>query len=355
MGFIGMILRILVVWLAMTPLVAWGDIVIGSWNIQNLGWNNDKRYDKVAHVAGHFDFLAIQELMNEAALERLEQEVEAATGEAWSSMASHALGRSTYREHYAFLWRDSAVEYDSGAVVFIDHRDAFAREPFSAKFRSRRTGQEFAAATVHITYGGSIGERLPEIEALADYWQWLEEVYPETPRLLLGDFNLRPEHQGWEPLLSLGAVPAITTGATTLGLTDGRYANLYDNLWKQPGELGVTDRGILRFPDLFGIGHERARDVISDHAPVYLALGSATLELTAFDGGSVDHAEGTSWCIDLNQSSIEALTELPHVGPARASQIVEARPWASPAELVRVGGLGQSRVQDIKASGLLCE
>jgi len=208
---------------------------------------------------------------------------------------------------------------------------------------------------VHITYGSSIGERLPEIEALADYWQWLEEVYPDSPRLLLGDFNLRPEHQGWEPLLSLGAVPAITTGATTLGLADGRYANLYDNFWKTPGALEVTNRGILRFPELFGIGHERARDVISDHAPVYLALGNASLAPQAFDGDSVGLVESGSWCIDLNQSSIEALTELPHVGPARAAQIVEARPWASAGDLVKVGGLGQGRVQEIKASGLLCE
>lgn len=350
-----MIARLVVVWLAMMPLVAVADIVIGSWNIQNLGWDNDKRYDKVAHVAGHFDFLAIQELMNETALERLEQAVEATTGESWSAMASHALGRSTYREHYAFLWRDSAVEYDSGAVVFIDHRGAFAREPFSAQFRSRRSGQAFAAATVHVTYGSSIGERLPEIEALADYWQWLGEVYPDTPRLLLGDFNLNPDHPGWEPLRDHGVVPVITTGATTLGLFDGRYANLYDNVWKRPGALDVSERGILRFPELFGIGHERARDVISDHAPVYLTLGIATLEPMAFEGELDELAPTMSWCVDLNQSPAEVLTELPHVGPARAADILESRPWASPAELVRVRGLGAERVEAIQTSGLLCE
>jgi endonuclease/exonuclease/phosphatase family metal-dependent hydrolase len=350
-----MIRRLFVAWLALMPLVANADIVIGSWNIQNLGWDNDKRYDKVVHVAGHFDFLAIQELMNETALERLEQKVEALTGESWSSMASHALGRSTYREHYAFLWRDSAVEYDSGAVVFIDHRDMFAREPFSAKFRSRRTGQAFAAATVHITHGSSIGERLPEIEALADYWQWLDEVYPDTPRLLLGDFNLRPQHAGWEPLRELGAIPAINAGATTLGLTDGRYANLYDNIWKLPGALDVSDRGILRFPELFGIGHQRARDVVSDHAPVYVALGTATLELSVFDGVSVELAEGVGWCVDLNQSPAEVLADLPHVGPARAAEIKAGRPWRSASQLVRVGGLGTARVEAIQDSGLLCQ
>ncbi|QJQ94836.1 MULTISPECIES: hypothetical protein [Halomonadaceae] len=61
------------------------------------------------------------------------------------------------------------MEYDSGTVVFIDHRDAFTREPYSAQFRSRRTGQAFAAATLHVIYGSSIGDWLPEIEALDDY------------------------------------------------------------------------------------------------------------------------------------------------------------------------------------------
>ncbi|RCV86936.1 helix-hairpin-helix domain-containing protein [Billgrantia montanilacus] len=341
--------------LTMFPLMSKGDIVICSWNIQNLGWNNNKRFDKVAHVANYCDFLAIQELMNETALERLEQKVEATSGEAWSSMASHALGRSTYREHYAFLWRDSAVEYDSGAVVFIDHRDAFAREPYSAQFRSRRTGQAFAAATVHITYGSSIGDRLPEIEALADYWQWLEEVYPGTPRLLLGDFNLRPQHAGWAPLRELGAIPAITEGATTLGLTDDHYANLYDNIWKISGTLNVSERGIVLFPELFGIGHEWARDVVSDHAPVFITLGSATLETNPSHGHTPHPAGAMSACIDLNTASRESLADLPHVGPARADAIVELRPWEVLEDLSRISGLNHSRLKEIQGSGQLCD
>ncbi|WP_269768685.1 hypothetical protein [Halomonas sp. N3-2A] len=40
--------------------------------------------------------------MNELA--QLEAKIEAISGEAWSSMASHALGLSTYRKHYGFLW-----------------------------------------------------------------------------------------------------------------------------------------------------------------------------------------------------------------------------------------------------------
>jgi hypothetical protein len=55
------------------------------------GWDNNKDYEKVSHIAQHFDAMAIQELINEGALEHIEK----ASGEIWASMASHALGRST--------------------------------------------------------------------------------------------------------------------------------------------------------------------------------------------------------------------------------------------------------------------
>jgi endonuclease/exonuclease/phosphatase family metal-dependent hydrolase len=344
--------------IALSPLPGVADVVVGSWNIQNLGWDNDKRYDKVAHVANHFDFLAIQELMNEVALERLETEVEALSGESWSSMASHALGRSSYREHYAFLWRDSSVEYVDGAAVFFDSGDTFAREPYSARFRSLRSGQVFAVANVHVVYGSSVGDRLSEIEALADYWEWLGEAYHDTPRLLMGDFNLMPHHDAWESLRERGVIPAITQGATTLSPTDGRYANLYDNIWKIKGKLNVSERGIVEFPALFDIDHTRALDEISDHAPVYLALGSAKLTLRPFTiiniYSSLPAANDPVYCIDLNTIDFKTLQELPHIGPARAQNIIEGRPWDHPEQLQRISGLGGERVNDIVLSNLVC-
>lgn len=335
------------------PSAAFADIIIGSWNIQNLGWDNNKRYDKVAHITNHFDILAIQELMNETALVQLKAEVEAVSGESWSSMASHALGRNAYKEHYGFLWRDSAVSYDSSAVVYIDDRDVFAREPFSAQFRSDCSDQAFALANVHITYGSSIGDRLPEIQALASYWQWLEEVYPDTPRLLAGDFNLRPSHDGWSQLRELGAAPAITEGATTLGTTNGVWANLYDNIWHSD-QAPITASGILQFPDLLPSDHVTVRSSVSDHAPVWAALGDAELELKAFDGSTYEAANDAVYCIDLNEATAEQLAELPNVGPARADQIIDMRPWGNVEALTRVSGLGTASVQDIEESGLVC-
>ena len=62
---------------------ATAELAIGSWNIQHLGWDNGKDMAAVAAVAARFDLLAVQELMDPAALQRLERRLEERTGEAY--------------------------------------------------------------------------------------------------------------------------------------------------------------------------------------------------------------------------------------------------------------------------------
>jgi hypothetical protein len=77
-----------------TPAAA--DMTIGSWNLKHLGWNNDKRIDMVVEIAQGADLWAFQEVMDADAVVKLEQQMEEQTGEHWSSMASHEVGRSSY-------------------------------------------------------------------------------------------------------------------------------------------------------------------------------------------------------------------------------------------------------------------
>lgn len=335
---------------------ALSSVSISSFNIKHLGWGDSKDYPALAQVINHFDLVAIQEVMSEDAVAKLAETVSSGTGEKWRYMTSHLIGRGSYKEAYTMMWRDSAVEYVDGAVVFIDNRDKYAREPFSARFREKATGLEFAVANVHILYGDSVSDRTPEIRALADYWQWLGEVYGDTPRLLMGDFNYAPDGDAWQPLKALGAAPAITQGATTLSPRDGRYANLYDNIWHTPGALPITEAGILRFPDILGISHEEARDTVSDHAPVYVVLEGGELNLSRASSDSFDtsQAAANDSCIDLNRSNASTLAELPHIGTARANRIIESRPWRDVRNLTNLNGIGNGRLGDILDSGLLC-
>lgn len=247
-----------------------------------------------------------------------------------------------------------------------------AREPFSARFRTLEDDNIYAIGNIHVLYGDGVSDRLPEIDALSDYWQWMGEIYPETPRILLGDFNLDSQHPAFQGLYDQGATVAVRDGGgTTISTINGRYANHYDHIMVEEGAFSY-DSGVFRFPAVLGMPHEQARKTISDHVPVWVSIHNATgatvtdrrrprapqpqirqyRGTTPVDAGAT---KGSDDCIDLNQSSAEQLVKLPHIGVARSQDIIGGRPWNNTSALTAVKGLGNSRVTDIANSELLCD
>lgn len=301
---------LLVATLLLSALTCAAGINVGSWNIKRLGHGGQKSYPAIASIANKLDFISVQEVMTETGLDKLEIAVEKESGESWTRIESHLVGSRSYKEMYAFLWRDSAVDYIDGAVVYLDRGDKFIREPFSAKFQSKRDGSYFVAATVHILYGKGISGRTPEIKELSEYWNWLSEVYPKTPVMLMGDFNLVHSHAAWSPLKQY-ARPLITKGASTLSSKDGRYANLYDNIWVSSNTtLSINHAGIIDFPKMIGWSHEKSRKHISDHAPVYVSLGNSRLDASAIDVQQPEGKEASQTpfksVANTNSSSLQA-------------------------------------------------
>ncbi|HEX7031013.1 MAG TPA: endonuclease/exonuclease/phosphatase family protein, partial [Gammaproteobacteria bacterium] len=196
----------------------------------------------------------------------LARKLEDRSGVDWAHLCSHAIGRNSYKEAYCFLWRTDRVSYETGAVVYLDPDDTFAREPFSAVFRTD-DDEMFLLATVHVTYGDSKSERRREGRALRDYRDWLAEAFPGTPLVLMGDFNLWPDDRSLAPLDEV-ATPLIVSGGTTLSSKDGRYANLYDHVWVS-GKITSIEAGIRKIPVEFELSHEYVRRHVSDHVPVW--------------------------------------------------------------------------------------
>lgn len=264
----GVALLLLLAWPALAE-----DVRIASWNIQHLGWQNDKDYNALGRIGGAFDVIAVQEVMNLEGLDGFVAALERETGETWERIYSHRIGRGRYKEKYAFVYRPSRVHYLDGAVVYLDQHDNFARQPFAARFQTADGAHRFVLATVHILYGNRISDRTPEIKYLARYWDWLHEVFDQDSNfILLGDFNLRPSHNAWAPFHGR-ARSLINDGATTISTIEGRFANLYDLIWiDRDSTLPIRSTGILAFPEVLGLSHERSRDIVSDHVPVYAVV-----------------------------------------------------------------------------------
>lgn len=251
------------------------EVRLASWNVMRMNEDN-KNFEQMVEIARYFDFIALQEVMSEEGASKFTEEVIRKTGEDWGVMVSHAIGRGTYKEMYAFVWRESKINYIDGAVVYIDSRDAFEREPLSARFEAIDENFNFVAANVHIIYGQNKSRREPELKELRSYWHWLHDEWTDDPVFLFGDFNMTPDEEAWFPLLEI-AYPVVNEGATTLSTNEGQYANLYDNIWIPRGlESDHMVSGILRFPEILEVSHEDARSNISDHAPVFIEIGNLT-------------------------------------------------------------------------------
>ena len=61
-----------------------------------------------------------------------------------------------------------------------------------------------------------------------------------------------------------------------------------------------------------------------------------------------------SGCVDINTASTRQLDRIVHIGPVRAEEIVQRRPFGSVRELTRVNGIAQKRLRDIEEQGLAC-
>ena len=61
-----------------------------------------------------------------------------------------------------------------------------------------------------------------------------------------------------------------------------------------------------------------------------------------------------SGCVNINAASLEELRQIIHIDADRANQILNLRPFSSVDAMVRIKGIAEGRLADIKAQGLAC-
>lgn len=59
-------------------------------------------------------------------------------------------------------------------------------------------------------------------------------------------------------------------------------------------------------------------------------------------------------CVDINTASLEEVQEITHIGPERAQDLIEQRPYQAVSDLDKINGIGPARITDIEAEGIAC-
>jgi competence protein ComEC len=62
----------------------------------------------------------------------------------------------------------------------------------------------------------------------------------------------------------------------------------------------------------------------------------------------------SSSCININTASYQEVQRIKHIGPERAQDLIDLRPFSSVSDLTRINGIGPARIKDIQAEGLAC-
>jgi len=245
-----------------------GVLRLASWNIRSFssGSRDDEELKLICDVLKGFDLIGIVELRNEEAIRRAERTLEL-MGRDYDHLISPPVGRKV-KERYAFLFDRERIRAIDEGKLFPDPEDEFIREPFYATFRAGRF--DFTLILIHVIWGESVWQRRAEVRKLDDVFTEIEEMDPlEQDVILMGDFNLEPDDEGFEELRSIPTMICLFKPPLKSHVRD---TSLYDNIWFQERFLSeyAGRCGIYRFDEeMFGNDDDLASLAVSDHRPVW--------------------------------------------------------------------------------------
>jgi endonuclease/exonuclease/phosphatase family metal-dependent hydrolase len=237
---------------------------LGTWNLRRLG-HGDKDLARVARVFAELDVVALQEVMTPEGAEALLDHLPPG----WRLLVTpEPVGRTNYREHYALLYRESAVRLTRWFTL-DDPDDAFERDPLVACLAAGEL--DFCLVSIHVIYGRRVGPRDDEIRALAAQIEALRAAGDEKDWILVGDFNRPGSAPSWRELAGRGWQFCDGAGDTPTTLGRSGYVSAYDHIVFDPRHTAEWDGSCRRFDILVELctgDPADCRSNVSDHAPM---------------------------------------------------------------------------------------
>lgn len=293
------------------PAKTSGNLLIATWNLRAFDRLTSKWRSKagdspirdltnlleIAEVVKRFDVIAIQEVRSSAlALTTMMQVL----GEDWAFLVTDVTrGSAGNQERLAFVFDRTRVKLSGLACELVVEaaKEAgvseqaltkqFARTPYGVSFGF--TGGALTLVTLHVLWGASPKDRVPELRAIAEWLaDWARRGDPWGSNLIaLGDFNIdRKDDPLFQAFTSTGLTPPGALNLVPRTVFDDpnpeakpNTTNFYDQIaWftgsKGEPALSLTHKNAGMF--FFSTDFIRAVDTkqlswrISDHFPLWV-------------------------------------------------------------------------------------
>jgi deoxyribonuclease-1-like protein len=256
-----------------------------SWNLRHEGYSGETNYTGDANQiwqqygssstsANGCDLVFLQEVMYSSAAQGIASALTSVSGVTWTYSCTAAIGRTSYKECYAVVYRTDNVTLLSSSV-YSDTGDKFEREPQIVKVRDKRTNADFTFINWHTTFS-TTAERQAEINEIDTVFNSVQNgSSTDQDVILLGDHNSSATSADWAQLKSTSYVSPVVSykvnDLTTLN-SSGAYVSAYDHFWYQAAyvtEYSSSGRDYIANTLNFYNG-------LSDHAPIWLKLYSSS-------------------------------------------------------------------------------
>jgi endonuclease/exonuclease/phosphatase family metal-dependent hydrolase len=256
-----------------------------SWNALHMGWSGETDWQGYANQAWQdfgttgsasngVDVIFLQEVMYSSSAASFASALSSVSGKNWSYSVTSPVGRSSYKECYAVVYRTDRV-YLLSSYLYYDSGDKFEREPQIVKLRDTSTNADYTFINWHTIYG-TTAQREQEIKDIVGVFNSIQNgSSSDQDVILLGDHNRSATSSYWNNLKSTGYVyPQVSykVNSNTTINSSCAFANPYDHFWMQTGyvtEYSSSGRDYIANTCNFWNG-------LSDHAPIWLKLYSSS-------------------------------------------------------------------------------
>jgi deoxyribonuclease-1-like protein len=265
------------------PTFRLASLNLGRFDERNLA--NRQVSDVLLRVLPRFELIALQGFQGqtEAAVVRLAELLNRATGRFYTYAACPVGRRDTVGEYSAFLFDQATIEIDRSTLRLVqDAAGRFRHPPLVAAFRVRGPAEAEAFTFTLINVHTDAQNASVELDLLRDVYKLVRnDGRNEDDVILLGDFEADENHLG-----QLGQILDLTAAITTMPTTVRGTRRADNILLDRRATVEFTGRAevvdVLRECELT---IESALQV-SEHLPLWA-------EFSAFEGGQTGHVATT--------------------------------------------------------------